>query len=388
MSALDCSIFTSRVEEKRALSLYRYQQGVEQQDARTIVVDGKSFLNFSSNDYLGLNHHPEINKALAEGANKFGTCASASSLITGNHYAHRALEDTICDWLNFSHCLLFGSGFSANYGVLESLGQPDVAFCLDKLSHASLIDGALASKATVKRFKHNDVGHLEHQLKNLDAKFKLVVSEGIFSMDGDAANVIALSHLAKAHRAGLYMDDAHAIGVLGEQGQGSVSQSDNIDVLMGTFGKAIATSGAFVASNSEIHEYLVNYCRHYIYSTAISPAIAWATKKSIAIVQKENWRREKIRELSRVFTSLLDNKIKLISSNSSIHAIVVNDEALALEVAHKLKEEYGIWLTAIRPPTVPPNTSRLRVTITSAHEVSDINKLANGLHEVLNRCQI
>jgi len=387
MVAFDCSSFSRKVQKQRDLNLYRSRRCVENQDARHIIIDGKQYLNFSSNDYLGLNQHPLINKALEEGANKFGVCSSASSLVTGYHFAHRHLEDKVCQWLNKPKCLLFGSGFSANYGVLEALGNENTAFCLDKLSHASLIDGALASGADVKRFRHNDESHLNSQLEKLNQDVKLIVSEGVFSMDGDAANFAALSTAAKKHNAGLYIDDAHAIGVRGDTGQGSVASIPDIDIVMATFGKAIATSGAFVACDNEVHDYLVNFCRHYIYSTAMSPAIAWATSKSIDIIQKEQWRREKIEYLSQLFSSSLDKSIKLISSQSSIHAMVLGEESLALGVADRLREDHGIWLTAIRPPTVPANTSRLRVTLTAAHNDKDIKYLVESLHEVLHKCR-
>ncbi|WP_448549863.1 aminotransferase class I/II-fold pyridoxal phosphate-dependent enzyme [Thalassotalea fusca] len=387
MTAFDCSSFSHKVQKQRDLNLYRSRRSVENQDARHIIIDGKRYLNFSSNDYLGLNQHPLINKALEEGVDKFGVCSSASSLVTGYHFAHQHLEEQICQWLGKPKCLLFGSGFSANYGVLESLGSTNTAFCLDKLSHASLIDGALASGANIKRFRHNDEGHLNSQLEKLDQDVKLIVSEGVFSMDGDEANYSALANAAKRHNAGLYIDDAHAIGVKGDMGQGSVASEPNIDIIMATFGKAIATSGAFVACNDEIHEYLVNFCRHYIYSTAMSPAIAWATSKSIDIIQKEQWRREKIDYLSQLFSSSLDKSIKLIPSQSSIHAMVLGEESLALNVAERLREEHGIWLTAIRPPTVPINTSRLRVTVTSAHKDEDIKHLVESLQEVLHKCR-
>ena len=387
MTSLDCSMFTAKVEEKRALNLYRNRQHVEKQNARSIVIDGRKYLNFSSNDYLGLNHHVDINKAFAQGAEKFGTCSSASSLITGYQYPHKALEEKICEWLNMPNCLLFGSGFSANFGVLETLGQSDVGLCLDKLSHASLIDGAIASGTELKRFKHNDAKHLDIQLAKFKKETKFIVSEGIFSMDGDAANIDMLVESAIKYNAGLFIDDAHAIGVVGSKGQGSISKNAKIDIVMATFGKAIATSGAFVACNDAIHEYLTNFCRHYIYSTAISPAVAWATAKSIEIIKEENWRRDKVHYLSRLLTSSLDKNYQLISSDSSIHAIVLGDEKQALAVSQQLKDEYGIWLSAIRPPTVPSNTSRLRVTITASHNDRDIKRLVDCLHEVLYKCQ-
>ena len=342
---------SQQLAQQQAESRYRQRICVAEQSGRALVVNGKSYLNFSSNDYLGLNNHSLINKAMQEGIDKFGISASASSLITGYHYAHQALEADICQWLNKPKCLLFTSGFAANSGIFQALGQANSHFWLDKLSHASMIDGALASKAKLKRFRHNDITQLKHLLANNENLDHIIASEGVFSMDGDQADVVGLADLAKQHSALLYLDDAHSIGVIGEQGQGSVSLAP-ADIVMATFGKAIASSGAFVACNEQLFEYFVNFSRHYIYSTAMSPALAWATRKSINIIQTEQWRRDKIIELSALLRQSLTSNIKLIATSSSIHALVVGNEKSALLASEKLKAK-GIWLTAIRPPTVP-----------------------------------
>jgi len=376
------SFITQQLAQQRENNLYRQRQVVSEQAGREIVIAGKKYLNFSSNDYLGLANHPLINKALAEGADKFGASSCSSNLVTGYHYAHQALEDTVCQWLNKPRCLLFNSGFSANTAVLQALGNNESQFFLDKLSHASLIDGALASKAKVKRFLHNDHQQLEQLLSKKSQKNNLIVSEGIFSMDGDRADVALLGAIAKQHQAWLYIDDAHSIGVIGDKGQGSNSSAD-VDITMATFGKALATSGAFVTCSEQLYEYLINFSRHYIYSTAMSPAIAWATKKSIEIAQNEHWRREKIVALSELLSSSLKPSIELVPTDSSIHAIILGDEKHALNVAEQLKQQ-GIWLTAIRPPTVPTNTSRLRVTICASHNSHDIKSLADNINKVVH----
>jgi 8-amino-7-oxononanoate synthase len=379
----------TNIAEQKQRARYRVRQCVAEQNGRYVNIDHKSYLNFSSNDYLGLNHHPKINQALQAGAERFGTCASGSSLITGYSYAHQALENDICDWLNKAKCLLFASGFSANNALMYALGDKSCELYLDKLSHASLIDGALSSDAKVKRFLHNDTEQLQRFLRQGQAKAnddgkdlnQVIVSEGVFSMDGDQADVTNLAKIAQQHNALLYLDDAHSMGVVGDKGQGSSSIAAP-DIVMATFGKSIATSGAFVACDELLADYLVNFSRHYIYSTAISPALAWATKKSIEIIQTEHWRREKIVELSQLLASKLSHKVQLINNASSIHAIVIGDEVATLDVCQKLRDK-GIWLSAIRPPTVPKNSSRLRVTVTSSHEIKDINYLANCINEVI-----
>ena len=365
---------------------YRYRQRIcnkKANDGNEIIVDGKRYLNFSSNDYLGLNNHPQINAALQEGVDKFGLCSASSSLVTGYHYAHQALENDICQWLNKPKCVLFSSGYSANLALFNCLGKnKESKFFLDKLSHASMLDGAYQSSAEVKRFKHNNIEHLSTLLSQSDKKnSQLIASEGVFSMDGCQANVVELATLAKAENAWLYLDDAHSIGVIGNKGEGSNSYA-NIDITMATFGKAVATSGAFLTCESDLHEYLINFSRHYIYSTAISPALAWATKKSISLIQHEQWRRDKIKELSTLFSQLLSSEVELIKTDSSIHAIIVGDERKALSVSNTLKKQ-GIWLTAIRPPTVAVNSSRLRVTICASHTVNNIKHLAECINKAI-----
>ena len=384
-----------QLTEQKSQARYRQRvclttaENIAQQQGTQILVNGKPYINFSSNDYLGLNNHPKINKAMEEGIARFGLCASASSLVTGFHYAHQSLEDTICQWINKPRCLIFTSGFSANVALFQTLGQEtstDKAhFFLDKLSHASMLDGAFSSKAKVKRFAHNNTEQLAQFLSSSDANNKLIASEGIFSMDGDQAKLIELASVAKKNKAWLYLDDAHSIGVIGEQGQGSSSVLTDInqpDIIMATFGKAISTSGAFLACDENLHDYLINFARHYIYSTAVSPALAWATKKSIELIQEEQWRRDKIVELSHLFSELLDPSIEVIPSASSIHAIIIGDEQKALNVSEQLKKQ-GVWLTAIRPPTVAFGSSRLRVTICSNHNHNDIKYLAGCLNKAL-----
>jgi len=385
-----------RISEQQESSRYRQRFCINtsNDNNNSIIIAGKSYINFSSNDYLGLNNNPQVKAALAEGVDKFGLCASSSSLVTGFHYAHKALEESVCQWLNKSRCLLFSSGYAANLALFHGLAsgnntEDQPHYFLDKLSHASMIDGAYqasnSKQAIVKRFNHNNVEQLKILLQKSESKNKLIATEGVFSMDGCQAKVVELADVAKNKNTWLYLDDAHSIGVIGDQGQGSNSLIDansHIDMTMATFGKAIGTNGAFLTCSENVHDYLINFSRHYIYSTAISPAIAWATKKSIELIQTEQWRRDKIVELSLLFKQLLAPEINLLPTQSSIHAIIIGDEKLALSVSEQLKQQ-GIWLTAIRPPTVAPDSSRLRVTICANHNRSDIMHLAKSLNRAL-----
>lgn len=389
------SVIKDQLLAQRTKDRYRSRTLIENNSGRLIAVDGKEYINFSSNDYLGLNGHPEINQAFIEGIERFGASSSSSSLVTGYSFAHQKLEEKICHWLNVERCLLFTSGFAANMGFMQALGKAGCDLILDKLSHASLIDGAASiadtktninksqnaqQKSKFSRFNHNDIGHLTRKLKS--ASSPLVVTEGVFSMDGDKAPLAEIAKITTNAKGHLLVDDAHGIGLYGSHGEGSCIDlpRDNLSIMV-TFGKALASSGAALGVDEEIYEYLVNFCRHYIYSTAMSPAQAWATVKSIELIQRENWRREKINLLRNLLVEKLPKKIVLTESQSSIIGIVLGDESTTLAASEKLKKQ-GIWVTAIRPPTVKIGTSRLRVTITCHHNESDINYLVEKLSEL------
>ncbi len=378
------TFLTSTLDERRQNNQFRRRHCVETIDEQLISVNNKQYVNFSSNDYLGLNNHPSINQALCDGAKQFGASSCSSSLVTGYSYAHQALENEICLWQNKERCLLFSSGFAANLGTLQALKYAGTKLYLDKLSHASLIDGArldsVANQNPVKRFKHNDSSHL-NKLLQVELDNQLVVTESVFSMDGDCAALPEIKQLSAKYNAMLYVDDAHGLGVLGQQGEGGASLCQS-DITMGTFGKAVATQGAFIGCDKNLFDYLVNFSREYIYSTAISPAVAWSTLTSIKLIQKEHWRREKVQELSQLFKSKLDSSITLLPNDSSIHAIVIGDEDKALSVSETLRKE-GFWVSAIRPPTVPKGTSRLRVTICQNHNAKDIIGLAENINKAM-----
>ncbi|WOH38415.1 8-amino-7-oxononanoate synthase [Thalassotalea fonticola] len=384
------SFIKPQLAKQQELNLYRSRKELDKGAGRLLVHQGKQYINFSSNDYLGLNQHCDIKSAFKKGIEQYGCGSGSSSLVTGYSKAHQELEELIADWLEAPKCLLFSTGFSANSGVLSALGQStNTGYFLDKLSHASLIDGAFNSKAKSKRFKHNNCEQLNDMLSSSDCNDKLIIAEGVYSMDGDTGNLSSINNLALKHQANLYIDDAHGVGVLGKEGQGTLEQQ-NIEkgshlIQMITFGKALATQGAAVTGSAEFIDYLVNRCRDYIYSTAMPPANAVATITSIKLCQSEHWRREKISKLTCLFKSQLDNSIEITDSQSSIIGILTGSEENALYCQLQLKNK-GFWLTAIRPPTVEIGKSRLRVTLSASHNDKDIIELADCINEVIGKC--
>jgi len=366
--------------ERQADALLRKRQLVEQSSGRFIQVAGKQYLNFASNDYLGFaDDFIEIQ------TQQLGSHSSA--LVNGYNQAQQQLENRLCELLDYESAMLFNSGFSANNSVLKALFQDKTvaqssAIFQDKLNHASLIDGGLHSAAAMVRFNHNDLKHLESRLQKSKAKHKLIVSEGVFSMDGDQAPIEALCKLAKQYNAWLMIDDAHGFGVLGEQGLGSC-EVIKPDLLIITFGKALASSGACLLASKKMIDYMLQFNREYIYSTAMSPLMASCTLERLEKLLKADKRRSQLSENIAYFRALAkEHNLALMESTTAIQPLVLGDAEHTLAVANKLKEK-GVWLTAIRPPTVPFNTARLRVTISSAHQADDIKQLVDSLVECL-----
>ncbi|MEJ6494708.1 8-amino-7-oxononanoate synthase [Pseudoalteromonas lipolytica] len=366
--------------DRQADALLRKRQLVEQSSGRFIQVAGKQYLNFASNDYLGFaDDFIEIR------AHHLGSHSSA--LVNGYNKPQQQLEQRLCELLGYESAMLFNSGFSANSSVLKALFQDksvaqSSAIFQDKLNHASLIDGGLHSAAAMVRFNHNDLKHLESRLQKSKAKHKLIVSEGVFSMDGDQAPIEALCKLAKQYNAWLMIDDAHGFGVLGEQGLGSC-EAIKPDLLIITFGKALASSGACLLASKQMIDYMLQFNREYIYSTAMSPLMASCTLERLEKLLKADEKRAQLSENIAYFRALAkEHNLALMESSTAIQPLVLGDAEHTLAVANKLKEK-GVWLTAIRPPTVPFNTARLRVTISSAHQADDIKQLVDSLVECL-----
>ena len=346
-----------------------------QSDSRFLFEgNGKKYLNFASNDYLGLG------TGLKQGY--FETGSRSSALVTGYQDVHKRFESLLCEYFGYDGALLFSSGFSANVSAIKALFSQcsgNGAVFQDKLNHASLIDGALHSEAKHIRFNHNDMSHLRHRLNKSDALHKLIVSEGVFSMDGDTAPMSELTTIKEANDAWLMIDDAHSFGVVGEKGLGTVGLGYKPEILVITFGKSMACQGAAILTSKHVIDYMLQFNRDYIYSTAISPLMVCAAEQQFLRVINADEQRLTLQENIQYFKQLCDSEnIAVLNSNSAIQPIILGDADNAINAQKKLKQQ-GIWLTAIRPPTVPHNTARLRVTITATHTKQDIEKLVSAL---------
>jgi 8-amino-7-oxononanoate synthase len=373
----------SALAQRQKQSLLRSRHCLDNATGALIEVDGQHYINFSSNDYLGMRRSVEVAQAWVDGISEYGGGSGASPLVTGYTKAHRQLENYLAEGLKRDKVLLFNSGFAANQAICQALLKAGSELIADKLIHASLIDGAQCSEGKLVRFRHNDVAHLEQVLeRSAQVADKLVATEGIFSMDGDRAPLDAMLPTVTKHKAWLLLDDAHGMGVLGKNGLGSAEAFDmsqqQVPILMGTFGKAIGTAGAFIAGSTELIDYLINFSRHYIYSTAMPAAQAHATTASL-IALRQGQRRELLEQRIVQFKQLADEAgIKLLPSDSAIQAVLLGGAERALKVSAKLKS-LGIWATAIRYPTVPKGSDRLRLTLSSLHQEQDIQALIDAL---------
>jgi len=372
--------FRARVQgallERETLGLTRSLQVLEGGNQVSTQCGETEFINFSSNDYLGLASDKALTSAWQAGLDIYGAGSGASPLVTGFSAAHASLESSLCEWLGFDRAVLFGSGFSANQALLFTLMHKDDLLLQDKLNHASLMEAGVLCQATMKRFKHNDVLHLS-QLLSGDQN-ALVVTEGVFSMDGDISPLKEIHQLTR-NNAWLMVDDAHGVGVLGEDGAGSCNVAGiQPEILVVTFGKAFGLSGAAILCSEEVGKYLTQFARHHVYSTAIPPAQAYAITHAIGMIQTQQWRREKLHELSQVYDELLQSVDGYVATSTPIKPFILGKSQHALNVARQLKDK-GFWMTAIRPPTVPEGSARLRITLTANHSIKDISALASAL---------
>ena len=375
----------SALDKRREAGLLRSRVEVSSSVGALIEISGRHYLNFSSNDYLGMRQSLEVMQAWVNGISETGAGSGASPLVTGYSVEHRLLEDYLAEALCREKVMLFSSGFAANQAICQALMQKDTLVLADKLIHASFIDGATSAAGHFKRFKHNDYSHLQTLLGH-NAADTLIATEGVFSMDGDQPDWAQLTSLAQETDSWLMVDDAHGLGVLGDSGMGSceaynLSQTQ-VPIVMGTFGKALGTGGAFVAGSETLIDYLQNFSRHYIYSTAMPPAQARATLESFKQIRNGE-RRQLLAENISLFKTLSGKAgIEVLPSDTAIQPIVIGDPDKAVVASKKLKE-LGLWVSAIRSPTVPAGTDRLRITLSAAHQQQDITALVDALQLVL-----
>jgi 8-amino-7-oxononanoate synthase len=383
------SLFSMLETELAALDsagLKRRRRKLEAPCGPLAVVDGRQLISFCSNDYLGLANDPALIAAACDGAKTWGVGSGASHLVSGHQAPHEALEQKLAAFTGFPRALLFSTGYMANLGIVPALvGRGDAVFS-DKLNHASLIDAIQLSRAESKRYPHADLAALEHLLAASKATRKLILTDAVFSMDGDLAPLPALLALAERFDAWLVIDDAHGFGVLGPQGRGSLAhfalpQAQRI-IYMGTLGKAAGASGAFVCADEAVIEWLLQRARTYIFTTGSSPLIACALLASLDLIEKGDARRAHLRQLTaQLRDGLADTRWQLLPSPTAIQPVIIGDNFAALRVANGLYER-GLWVPAIRPPTVPKDTARLRVSLTAAHTGTQVAMLVDALKEL------
>lgn len=389
-----------QLREREAQALKRQRRIAESPCAprQQVGRDGqptRELLTFCSNDYLGLANHPALVEALADGARRFGAGSGASHLISGHSRAHAALEEALAAWLEpcipNAGALYFCTGYMANLALLTALGDASATIFADKLNHASLIDGARLAKAALQIYAHRNLGVLAHQLEHCGTPVKLIVTDAVFGMDGDLAELPELLALAERFDAWLVIDDAHGFGVLGAQGRGSLAHfglcSERL-IYMGTLGKAAGLGGAFVAAHPTVIDWLVQSARTYIYTTAAPPAVAHALLESLRLMSGAEGEQRRA-HLQQLITQLRTQVTALIAAHpalgwqlgdsaTAIQPLIVGDNAAALALAAALDAQ-GLWVPAIRPPTVPAGTARLRITLSAAHSTDDVQQLVDGL---------
>jgi len=418
------SALQSELNERASLGLLRHRHTLQSPQAPHTMVDGKSYLSFCSNDYLGLANHPQLIAALQQGAQQHGVGAGAAHLVSGHNATHHQLENELAAFVSKPAALLFSTGYMANLGVVQALvGKGDTVFA-DKFNHASLNDAMQLSRATVKRYRHNDMTQLAKLLEQANghgkdavpdvesrhARFplsssppegerdrvslreshvkcgrKLVITDAVFSMDGDLAPLPELLALCEQHDAWLLIDDAHGFGVLGEQGRGSLAHfgiASKRVICMATLGKAAGVFGAFVAAEQVVIDTLINHARSYVYTTATPPALASALLESLRLIANGDELRDHLQRLiAQLRSGLRSLPWSVMPSATAIQPLLVGGNHAALNLSAGLRER-GIWVAAIRPPTVPQGTARLRITLSAAHRAADVTRLLESLHEL------
>jgi len=368
-----------RLEELRDRGLHRRLRLIDGPQGPRVTLDGREVLLLCSNDYLGLAGHPRVREAAAEAAMRWGAGAGSSRLISGSMRPHRLLEERLAGFKGYETALLFGSGYLANTGTIAALaGRGEVVFS-DQLNHASIIDGCRLSRAETFVYRHGDLEHLAWGLREAEGRGSLIVTDGVFSMDGDVAPLGELATLARRHRCRLMVDEAHATGALGPGGRGSVAAaglSGEVDVVMGTLGKALGSYGAYVCADRELTEYLINAARPFVFSTAPPPPVAAASLAALELLESDPGRVEQLAANAVALrTALAEEGLGVGSSETQIVPVAVGEAEAAMELCERLLER-GVFVQGIRPPTVPEGSSRLRFSVTAAHEEAELRDAA------------
>ena len=379
------SALAAELAEHDARGLRRVRRTLQTPQSGRVSVDGRSYLAFCSNDYLGLASDPRLVRAAREGCASSGVGAGASHLVLGHSAPHEALEQALARFVALPRALLFSTGYMANIGVVTALvGREDAVFA-DRLNHASLNDACLLARAQFKRYPHGKLETLEKMLCSVPARRKLIVTDAVFSMDGDIAALPELVELAERHDAWLLADDAHGFGVLGACGRGVLSHFGIAAprvIYMATLGKAAGVFGAFVAGHPTIVEYLSQRARPYVYTTATPPLLAHAALEGLKLIEAEQWRRDRLAQLTRVLKhGLAANPWRLLPSTTAIQPLLIGGNAEAVAVSQRLAER-GLLVPAIRPPTVPQGTARLRISLSAAHSEDDVGQLVEALNDI------
>lgn len=381
--SLDAALRPGLVE-REAAGLYRRRRTVQRLPGGRARMAGREYLDFCSNDYLGLASDPRPAAAATKALREYGAGSGAAHLITGHSPLHDELEQALADFTGRPRALLFSTGYMANIGIAQALAGRGDSILEDRLNHASLLDGALASRAKLIRYRHNDADDLGRRLEPARGR-RLVMTDSVFSMDGDIAPLAELAEQCRTHDAWLMVDEAHGLGVCGPGGRGAAAAAGlghaEVPILMGTLGKALGGFGAFIAGSETLIEYLIQHARSYVYTTATPPAMAAAVLEALTISREEAWRREKLAELIALFRSEAEQAgLDLMPSETPIQPLVLGEASRAVALSRAL-EAAGYLLQAIRPPTVPEGTARLRITLTAAHSADDVR----GLVSVLQR---
>jgi len=372
------------LDQRAVDGLLRQRRLLDSPQAETIATNNQLYLSFCSNDYLGLANHPHLIKTMQDATGKAGVGSGASNLITGHHRYHDLLEKQLAQFVDMPAALVFSTGYMANIGVLGALAGRGDAIFADKLNHACLNDGSYYSLAEFHRFAHNDVAALETLLKASNAKRKIIAADAVFSMDGDLAPLAEYLALCEQYDAYLYVDDAHGFGVLGEHGQGSLNhlqlKSPRI-IMMATLGKAAGVAGAFVAGEQVVIDYLIQTAKSYVYSTPAPPALSATLSASVELIEQGDDLRTQLRLLMQTLKQNLKlSKWQLMPSETAVQPLLVGSNHDALKLSEYLQEK-GILVPAIRPPTVPKDTARLRISLSAGHTEVDIIQLARLINE-------